>query len=52
VLEETRTLEAVRSADVNYPVPTARLAAGQYLLTFETGAGKTSARRDVRFSIR
>jgi VWFA-related protein len=52
VLEETRTLESVRSADVSYTVPTARLAAGQYLLTFETGAGKTAARRDVRFSIR
>jgi VWFA-related protein len=40
------------SADVRVELPTATLSAGSYLLTFETAVGRTTARRDVRFSIK
>lgn len=42
---------APRSADVRVELPVGRLPAGAYLLTIEAGAGKTIARRDMRFNI-
>src|SRR5204862_483208 len=57
VVAATRALDAAafgdgKAADVRDDVPTARLAPGEYLLRFETGAGKAVTKRDVRFSIR
>jgi hypothetical protein len=43
---------ADRSADYNFPIPLARLTPGAYLLTFEAVAGKHTARRDIRFTVR
>ena len=42
---------ASRSVAFEVDVPVARLAAGQYLLTIDTAAGKATVRRDVRFEI-
>ena len=39
-------------ADVPYALPMARFAPGDFLLTFEVSAGKATARRDVRFTVR
>jgi hypothetical protein len=57
VVEKTDTLTADRfsadhAADYQFRLPLATLKSGEYLLTFETTVGKTTARRDVRFSIR
>jgi VWFA-related protein len=57
VLEKADTLAADRfsadhAADYQFRLPLAALKAGEYLLTFEATAGKATARRDVRFSIR
>ena len=41
-----------RAADCPFQLPLSRLAAGEYLLTIEAVAGKNTARRDVRFSVR
>ena len=43
---------ADRSADYTLPIPLARLTPGLYLLTFEAVAGKHTARRDIRFTVR
>jgi hypothetical protein len=40
------------SADVTFPIPMSHLTAGEYLLTFEASLGKTTVRRDVRFSVK
>lgn len=40
---------ADRSSDYQFRVPLDNLSAGEYLLTFEAAAGKSAARRDVRF---
>jgi hypothetical protein len=40
-----------RAADVRVELPLARLAAGAYLLTIDTGSGATAQRRDIRFSV-
>jgi hypothetical protein len=42
---------AERAADLNFDVPVADLADGQYLLTVEVGTGATAIRRDSRFRI-
>jgi hypothetical protein len=44
--------DANRSAEYQLRLPLATLEAGEYLLTFETTAGKTTARRDVRFQVK
>jgi len=41
-----------RAADERFPLPLTRLAPGEYLLTFEAAVGRTTARRDVRFSVK
>jgi hypothetical protein len=41
-----------RVAEHRFSVPTAVLEPGRYLLTFETTAGKNTARRDVIVSIK
>ena len=38
-----------RAADYQFRLPLDKLQVGQYLLTFEAAAGKSTARRDVRF---
>ena len=43
---------ADRSADYSFAIPLARLMPGPYLLTLEAVAGKHTARRDVRFTVR
>ncbi|HEX5070695.1 MAG TPA: VWA domain-containing protein [Vicinamibacterales bacterium] len=43
---------AERSADYQLRLPLATLTAGDYLLSFETTVAKTTARRDVRFTVR
>jgi VWFA-related protein len=43
---------AEHAADYQFRVPLATLKAGEYLLTFEAGTGKPTARRDVRFHVR
>lgn len=40
-----------RSTDVKLDIPIAELPAGDYVLTLETSAGTSSARRDSRFQI-
>jgi len=42
----------IRAAEVQYKVPTDRLPAGRYLLTFEARMGAAVLRRDVMFDIR
>ncbi len=41
-----------RAADERIALPLDKLAPGDYLLTVETSLGKTTARRDVRFTVR
>ena len=41
-----------RAADYQLRLPVAKLAVGDYLLTFEATSGKVAARRDVRFQVR
>jgi hypothetical protein len=41
-----------RAADYRFTLPISTLEPGAYLLTFETTLGKTTARRDLRFTIR
>jgi len=43
---------ATRSADCRFEIPMVMLSRGQFLLTFEATLGKTTARRDVRFTVR
>jgi hypothetical protein len=43
---------SLRSADVTYAIPSQRLPAGEYLLTFEAARGSTVVRRQVRFKIK
>ncbi len=41
-----------RAADEHVALPLDKLAPGDYLLTVETSRGQTTARRDVRFTVR
>ncbi len=41
-----------RHADYRLDLPLDRLAAGEYLLLLDASAGKTAARRDLRFTVR
>jgi VWFA-related protein len=43
---------ALRTADLRYALPFARLAPGEHLLTIEITLGDTQLRRDVRFQVR
>ena len=43
---------ATRGVDYPVTLTLATLPPGEYLLSFEARAGKATARRDVRFSIR
>jgi len=43
---------ALRSADVKYAIPMAKLSPGPHLLTIEATLGATTIRRDVRFEIK
>jgi hypothetical protein len=43
---------SLRTVDVRYQIPLARLGPGPHLLTFRTTAGGTPLRRDVRFAVR
>jgi hypothetical protein len=57
VVDETTTLDAARfgsgrSTDCPFQLPLSRLAEGEYLLTIEASADRTSARREVRFVVR
>jgi hypothetical protein len=57
VFDKTETLPADRfatdnAADYQFRLPLATLKTGEYLLTFETAAGKTTVRRDVRVTIK
>lgn len=54
VFDRTETLKAEsfradRATDYQFRLPLSTLAMGEYLLTFEASAGKTSVRRNVRF---
>jgi hypothetical protein len=56
VAEESARLEPARfqsgrSADCQFELPLSRFAEGEYLLTVEASAAKTSARREVRFRV-
>jgi VWFA-related protein len=56
VAEESAHLEPARfqsgrSADCQFELPLSRLAQGEYLLTVEASAAKTSVRREVRFRV-
>ena len=51
ILEPTR-FASRRAADCPFQLPLRRLAAGDHLLTIEAVAGKNTARREVRFSVR
>jgi hypothetical protein len=42
---------SLRSADVKYLIPMAKLSPGLHLLTIEATAGSVTIRRDVRFTI-
>jgi VWFA-related protein len=44
--------EPQRAADYQLRLPLATLKAGEYLLTLETTAGKTTVRRDVQFRVK
>jgi len=41
---------ADRAADYQFRLPLDKLDAGEFLLTFEAAAGKSTARRDIRFT--
>jgi hypothetical protein len=43
---------ALRSADVKYQIPMAKLSPGPHLLTIEAALGSTVIRRDIRFEVR
>lgn len=43
---------SLRSADLKYSIPVAKLTPGSYLLTMEATLGATTTRRDVRFEIK
>ncbi len=43
---------ASRAADQSFDVPLSRLVPGNYVLTLEATLGKTTARRDVRFTVK
>jgi VWFA-related protein len=43
---------AARTADYRFEIPLTTLSRGQYLLTFEAAVGGTSARRQVRFTVK
>jgi hypothetical protein len=43
---------SLRSADVKYPIPLAKLTPGPHLLTIEVTLGATTIRRDVRFEVK
>jgi len=43
---------SLRSADVKYAIPMAKLSPGPHLLTMEAALGATTIRRDVRFDVR
>jgi len=43
---------ALRSADVKYAMPMAKLSPGPHLLTMEATLGTTTIRRDVRFEVK
>jgi hypothetical protein len=57
VIDESMILEPARfgsprSVDCPFQLPLSRLAEGEYLLTIEANADRTSARREVRFVVR
>jgi hypothetical protein len=43
---------SLRSADLKYPIPMAKLTPGPHLLTIEATLGSTTIRRDVRFEVK
>lgn len=43
---------SARAAEESFALPLTQLTPGRYLLSFEASAGKTTARRDVRFSVK
>jgi hypothetical protein len=49
---EPSALGAQRQADYRLELPLDRLAAGEYLLTLAASTATTSARRDLRFTVR
>ena len=51
-LEPGRFTAATRGADVRVELPTATLPPGAYLLTFDAELGGTTARRELRFTVR
>ena len=57
VVDESMVLEPARfgprrAADCPFQLPLSKLGEGEYLLTVESAAGKNTARREVRFSVR
>jgi hypothetical protein len=56
VRDQSLTIDAAqftnRRADCRLTVPVDHLAAGEYLLRIEASAGKASATKAVRFSVR
>jgi hypothetical protein len=57
VVDESMTLDPTRfgsrrAADCPFQLPLSRLGEGEFLLTIEGAAGKNTARREVRFSVR
>jgi VWFA-related protein len=57
VIDQTMTFDPGRfapgrAADCPFQLPLDRLADGEHLLTVEASAGKETARRDVRFTVR
>jgi hypothetical protein len=44
--------DASRAVDHRFNLPLADLSPGPHLLTIEAAAGRTTARRDVRFVVR
>lgn len=48
---EPARFQSGRSADYQFELPLSRFAEGEYLLTVEASAAKTSARREVRFRL-
>ena len=48
---EPARFQSGRSADCEFELPLSRLAEGEYLLTVEASAAKSSARREVRFRV-
>ena len=57
VVDESMTFDPARfgprrAAECPFQLPLSKLGEGEYLLTIEAAAGKTTARREVRFSVR